>query len=123
MLPVDYLYLKGCLSISLCLEHSQALYLLGSDESGMALQSLPFHTSHFNQKWAEARGQEIEAKKLRLSQVLAWSKPQGPEWLISSECFGLLGGSQIQAQAPWKQLCDSSSPDFGWPLSHRLRSG
>lgn len=116
---------KGlCLStISLCLEQSQALYLLGSDESGMALQSLPFHTSHFNQKWAEARGQEIEAKKLRLSQVLAWSKPQGPEWLISSECFGLLGGSQIQAQAPWKQLCDSSSPDFGWPLSHRLRSG
>lgn len=43
---------KGqCLAtVSLCLEQSQAVYLLGSKESGMVLKNLPFHTSRFNQK-------------------------------------------------------------------------
>lgn len=42
---------KGqCLAtVSLCLEQSQAVYLLGSKESGIVL-NLPFHTSRFNQK-------------------------------------------------------------------------
>lgn len=59
---------KGqCLStVSLCLEQSQALHLLDSDESGMALKSLPFHTSHFNQKWAEARGQETGSQEAKI---------------------------------------------------------
>lgn len=41
---------KGqCLAtVSLCLEQSQALYLLDNDESGMVLKNLPFHTSRFN---------------------------------------------------------------------------
>lgn len=69
LLPVDRLFVpKGqCLStVSLCLEQSQALHLLDSDESGMALKSLPFHTSHFNQKWAEARGQETGSQEAKI---------------------------------------------------------
>lgn len=48
LLPVDHLFLKG--SVFLRLEQSQALCLIGRDESEMALKNLPFHTNHFNQK-------------------------------------------------------------------------